>query len=711
MKDEYKTRIQPTDVAGQKNPTHKNAAKIFIHPSTFAQAGFVTGSSCLVDVNGVQREAVAWPGDSKVANNIASISRVFQNVANLELGQFIRVVPGGPVPSAQIVVIRETTSDIPLLPDSGAEHARWVHHLEYKLELADYILPGTPFEDVFLRGSQRSFVVESVNGSAKGVARYDPTTTVIEISNDEANGVVGKLRLEPLPNMARQIEQLNDFLDEYDIDLESNAIPPFTCGIVIDGTHGTGKTMLLDHIAASRWGRVERITEDNKPSTIQTIFETAVDRRGATIILIDDILMLIGKNNANRPGYIKAIKTGLDLLAKKAQTDSRRPNVLVAATCLDYLDDIPYDLQRPGRFWQHVSLPTPDVPGRAEILRSMKPPFSAEDLNKHISDLANQTHAYTGGDLRNLLAKAMQARRKRVASQSDLPLEWEDIAKVFKEVRPSAMRDINLKPPTIHWSDIGGYEDVKLALQDVLRNPDDLEENRWIPPKGVLLYGPPGCSKTMTAQAMATETGFNFFAVKGGELLNMYVGETERSIRNIFKRAAEASPSIIFFDEIDSLAGTRSTSSGGGGGGGVQAVTTLLTEMAGFEERGNVFVLAATNRPDALDPALLRPGRFDELIYVPLPDVKAREAIIARMARKLVLKDVDVGELARMTEGYSGAEVSNICGSAFSRSREAGDKSTAMEVLRAKVRGTPRGVTYEHLSYFNDWHNQRKGTF
>ncbi|KAI1304478.1 P-loop containing nucleoside triphosphate hydrolase protein [Xylaria venustula] len=712
MKDEYKTRIQPTDVVGQKNPTHKNAAKIFIHPSTFAHAGFATGSSCLVEVNGAQREAVAWPGDSKVANNIASISRVFQNVASLELGQMIRIVPGGPVPNAQIVVIRETTPDIPPLPDSGPEHTHWKCHLEYKLELADYILPGTPFEDVFLKGTQRYFIIETVNGSINAVAKYDPKTTVVEITNDEATGVVGKLRLEPLPNMARQIQQLNNFFDGYDIELDKNERPPFACGVVIDGTHGTGKTMLLDHIAATGWGRVTNITEDDKPSTIQTIFKTASEQRGATIISFDDISTLIGKNNTNRPGYIKAIKTGLDALSKKAQTDNRRPNVLVVATCLDYLDDIPYDLQRRGRFWQHISLPTPDAPGRAEILRSMKPPFPAEIFDKCISDLVDRTHAYTGGDLDSLVAMAMLARRNRVTTQPDTFLEWEDIAKVFKDVRPSAMRDINLKPPTIHWSDIGGYEDVKLALQDVLRNPDDREKNRWIPPKGVLLYGPPGCSKTMTAQAMATETGFNFFAVKGGELLNMYVGETERSIRNIFKRAAEASPSIIFFDEIDSLAGTRSSGSGGGGGGGgVQAVTTLLTEMAGFEERGNVFVLAATNRPDSLDPALLRPGRFDELIYVPLPDVKAREAIIVRMAQKLMFEDIDVETLAKMTDGYSGAEVANICGSAFKSSKEAENSSTTMDVLRAKVRSTPKGVTQEHLSYFNDWHNQRKGIF
>ncbi|KAI8635298.1 AAA-domain-containing protein [Xylariaceae sp. FL1651] len=708
MKDDFKTRIQPTDVAGQKNPTHKNAAKIFLHPSTFAQAGFTTGNTCRVEINGAQREAVVWPGDTKVANNIASISRVFQSAANLELGQIIRITPGGPVPSAQVVVMKEIPSDASPLPSSGDERKRWQFHLEHRLQVADYILPGTPFEDILLKDSQRSFIIASVNGSLKGVARYDPSATTVEISDDEADGIVNNLLLNPLPIMAQQIKQLNHFLSGYGIELAKVATPPYTCGIIIDGSHGTGKTMLLDHIAATRWGRVVHITEDDKPSTIQSTFEAVVEQRGATIILMDDITVLIGKNNPNRLSFIRAIRNGLDMLAKKAQRDNIRPNVLVVATCLDYLDNIPYDLQRPGRFWKHISLPTPDAAGRGEIIRSMNPAFPSHMFDKYVLDLVDRTHAFTGGDLRNLLASAMEARRERVGPHTveDMPLEWEDFAKVFKEVRPSAMKDINLKPPTIHWSDIGGYDDVKSALQDVLRTPQGLQENLWIPTKGVLLYGPPGCSKTMTAQAMATETGFNFFAVKGGELLNMYVGETERAIRNIFKRAAEASPSIIFFDEIDSLAGSRSN---GSSGGGVQAVTTLLTEMAGFEERGNVFVLAATNRPDSLDPALLRPGRFDELIYVPLPDLKAREAIITRMAKKLLFNNVDVGELAQMTEGYSGAEVSNICGSAFSRSREAGDNATAMEVLKSKIRTTPRGVTYEHLSYFSDWHNQRKG--
>lgn len=216
----------------------------------------------------------------------------------------------------------------------------------------------------------------------------------------------------------------------------------------------------------------------------------------------------------------------------------------------------------------------------------------------------------------------------------------------------------------------------------------------------------------MTAQAMATESGFNFFAVKGGELLNMYVGETERSIRNLFKRAKDVSPSIIFFDEIDSIAGSRSGSGGGGAtsGGGVQALTTLLTEMDGFEKMGDVFVLAATNKPDSLDPALIRPGRFDQAIYVPLPDTPAREAIFSNKSRELKFTgDIDVAELARETDRYSGAEIAGICDKAFCG--KYGDPAAGlpvMEVLKNAIRDTPRGVTEAMLMHFEGWHSLRR---
>jgi AAA family ATPase len=210
----------------------------------------------------------------------------------------------------------------------------------------------------------------------------------------------------------------------------------------------------------------------------------------------------------------------------------------------------------------------------------------------------------------------------------------------------------------------------------------------------------------MTAQAMATESGFNFFSVKGGELLNMYVGETERSIRNLFQRAREASPSIIFFDEIDSIAGSRSPAAGFSGGGATQAVTTLLTEMDGFEQMGNVFVLAATNKPDTLDPALLRPGRFDELIYVPLPDRDARKAILTRKARELRFPDVDIDGLAAKTDGYSGAEIARICDRAFMDAEEY-DGDNGMALLETAIRTTPIGVTIDMLAHYSIWRASR----
>ncbi|KAI0136042.1 AAA-domain-containing protein [Hypoxylon sp. NC0597] len=704
-KDDFKIRLQPQDVAGQKNPNYKNAAKIFIHPTTFAQGGFTTAHLCNVETDGPTRfQAVAWPApDKNVANNIISISRIFQKLAGLELGQTARVTPSGPVPDAGVVIMKEITSDAAPLPPS--EQTRWQYHLESRLEIAEYILPGISFDEIVLNGSRRSFVVTSVNGRTDSVAKYAPGSTVVEFSDNDADKTRGKLEVSSLPAMKRQIDELNEFFHDFDVEFEGYTTPTYSCGIVIHGSHGTGKSMLLDHIAATNWGRIVRLGYSDKSSTIQTHFKTALEQRSPTIILIDDITKLIGKDQSNRLVMVETIGEGLDALANKARQQNMRPHVLVVATCLDYLNDIPHALQRPGRFEEHIALPVPDAQGRKEIIRYLKPTFAPDVFDQYVSDLGDRTHAYTGADLRKVLYRATKAWRKRVEKPSKThPLTWDDVVKGLQEVRPTAMHDINLKPPTVRWSDIGGYEEVKVALQRVLRHPTGPRARMSKPPKGVLLYGPPGCSKTMTAQAMATESDFNFFAVKGGELLNMYVGETERSIRNLFKRAREASPSIIFFDEFDSIAGSRSGSTGGSSGG-VQALTTLLTEMDGFERIGEVFVLAATNKPELLDSALRRPGRFDELIYVPLPDAKAREAIFVAKAKELGFPgdgSVDVAELARQTEGYSGAEVARICDKAF---WDAGDDAevNAMDVLLAAIRKTPKLVTQDMLDHYKDW--------
>ncbi|KAI0482447.1 AAA-domain-containing protein [Xylariaceae sp. FL0804] len=699
MEREYKVRPHPQDV-------QKHAARVHLRPATFNELGFTRGNLCTIATKGgIKRDAVLWQasGPNDIGKNVALLSRFMLDAVGLKLGDEIRLTPGGPVPDAGAVVMRETTLEGGSLGD--LEELRWQHFLEHKLEVAEYVVPGTLFEDLMLRGSRRSFVVETVNGSSEGVGKFASCTSV-EFSSGETNGVAGRLHVDALPALRKQTYELNRFFGHYGVDMSNWGRPLASCGVIVHGSHGTGKSLLLDRVAATGWGRVIRITSRDKPSTIQDHFDSSLQLRTSTIILIDDIDEMIGDGVTNRSSFIRHIRLGLDALAARTRKQKQRPNVVVVASCLDFWNDIPYELRKPGRFDKQIGLTAPDATGREEIIQSLINPLSDIE-DKYKTELAHRTHAYTGEDLERVIDRATDAWSERIENGSpSSPYIWDDFRKGLQEVRPTALHDINLKPPTVKWSDIGGYEDVKTALQSVLkpfRNEQGIKQQAK---KGILLYGPPGCSKTMTAQAFATECKASFFVVKGSELLNMYVGETERSIRNIFKRARETSPSVIFLDEIDSLAGARAGLGGGGGtvgSGGVQATATLLNEMDGFEESGDVFVLAATNRPDSLDPALIRPGRFDQLIYVPLPDLQAREAIVAARARKLNLPgDIDAAVLARDMEGYSGAEIATICGTAFVNQSSVAP-GTAMEILQAAIRGTPRRTSKQLLDYFEKW--------
>jgi len=240
-----------------------------------------------------------------------------------------------------------------------------------------------------------------------------------------------------------------------------------------------------------------------------------------------------------------------------------------------------------------------------------------------------------------------------------------DFMEALKDVEPSAMREVLVEVPTVKWEDIGGLADVKLELQEAvewpLKYPEVFEHLSAKPPKGILLYRPPGTGKTLLAKAVANESEANFISIKGPELLSKWVGESERAVREVFRKAKQAAPSIIFFDEIDAIAPVR------GGGYGDSHVTErvisqLLTEMDGLEELRGVVVLAATNRPDIIDPALLRPGRFDKLLYVPPPDLEARKEILKiHLKKKPLAEDVSIEELAKRTEGYTGADLAAVC--------------------------------------------------
>ncbi|ORY63191.1 P-loop containing nucleoside triphosphate hydrolase protein [Pseudomassariella vexata] len=668
------------------------------------ESGLSVGKVCIVEAangTGTRREAIAWPStDRNVAKNVMMLSRALQEATGIKLEDRVQVTPGGDVPVAEKVTVRDVSEGLEPLEDIERPH--WEFFLKGRFEISEHIFPGLAFRDLSVSGPKRSFVVISVNGRNANVAKYS-RSTLVELRDEdaaaEANMAPGKLEVHNVPGMQPQLDELNYFFSYFDVDFGRN-VPRCSCGIVIEGSRGTGKSMLLKRIGASRWGDVVRIKSTDKATKIQECFTTALNQQRPTIILIDDFKRVTAHNQ----GAVDAIADGLDDLAEHAAIRNRRPNVVVVATCLDFLEDIPQYLQTEDRFDEYITLPIPTTTDRKEIIRSMKPNFSPEYFEQYISDVADRTHAYTGRDLKRLVIGAGKAADKRTKFvPTNEPLVWEDIKTALASVRPTAMHDIRLKPPTVRWNDIAGYSDVKDTLLKVFKQPKAGEDVLWKPPKGALMYGPPGCSKTMIAQAMATESGFNFFAVKGGELLNMYVGETERAIRKLFQRARDASPSIIFFDEIDSIVGSRSGSGGSATSGGIQAVGTLLTEMDGFEELGKVFVLAATNKPDSLDPALLRPGRFDELIYVPLPEEKTRETIWANKAIELKFEgSVDIPELARMTEGYSGAEIARICDRAFRDYRSDGGLD-AMGTLVTAVASFPPRVSKDTVRQFEAW--------
>jgi AAA family ATPase len=407
---------------------------------------------------------------------------------------------------------------------------------------------------------------------------------------------------------------------------------------------------------------------------------------------------------------------------------------------LDYMEDVPPDLATEGRFEEDIMLAVPNADERLEILKSMDVPLPEDVREQHLSELARRAHAYNPRDLKKLVRKATRLAVARLDTtttaslepSSSLTISLADLEDALPKTRPSTMAGINLKPPVVRWDDIGGQDDVKRALKRMVRLTTTVASDPALRslvvtlPKGMLLYGPPGCSKTLSAQAFATESGFNFFSVKGAELLNMYVGESERAMRNLFSRAAAASPSIIFFDEIDSIAGQRGPSGGAGGGNGggagagsgasrtqsaVNLITTLLTEMDGFETLTGVFVLAATNRPEAMDPALLRPGRFDQVVYVGPPDLATREAVFRVHLRRCALADdVDFAELARTTDGHSGANIKHICAEAGLAvlhrvmEEEAPHASIiAMADLLEAIERTPRLITNEMVEGYERW--------
>ncbi|MBC7081152.1 MAG: CDC48 family AAA ATPase [Thermoplasmatales archaeon] len=490
-------------------------------------------------------------------------------------------------------------------------------------------------------------------------------------------------------------------------------------GVLLYGPPGTGKTLIAKAVANESGASFFTINGPEIMSkfygqseeNLRRTFEEA-EKNAPSIIFIDEIDAIAPKREEVHGEVERRVVS--QLLTLMDGLKGRGKVIVIGAT--NRPDSLDPALRRPGRFDREIEIGVPDRDGRKEILQihTRGMPL-AEDVN--LDALADVTHGFVGADLAALAREAaMNALRRYLPEiELDKPIPTEVLEKMvvmmndFKEalkmIEPSALREVLIEIPNVRWEDIGGLEDVKQRLREAvewpLKNPEAFKKMGIRPPKGILLYGPPGTGKTLLAKAVATESEANFLSVKGPEIFSKWVGESEKAIRELFKKAKQTAPSIVFFDEIDAIAprrgsheGTRVTET---------VVNQLLTSIDGLEQMSDVVIIGATNRPDIIDPSLLRPGRFDELVLVGIPDKEARKSIFKIHTKNMPLaKDVSIDELAGIAEGYVGADIEAICREAGMMAlRENANEVTREHFMRAMKEVHP-SVDEEMMEYYKE---------
>jgi transitional endoplasmic reticulum ATPase len=452
-------------------------------------------------------------------------------------------------------------------------------------------------------------------------------------------------------------------------------------GILLYGPPGSGKTLIARAVANETGAfffvlngpEIMSKMAGESESNLRKAFEEC-EKHAPAILFIDEIDSIAPKREKTQGEVERRIVS--QLLTLMDGLKSRSHVIVMGAT--NRPNSIDAALRRFGRFDREIDIGVPDEVGRLEVLRIHTRNMKLDD-DVDMESIARDTHGYVGADLAALCTEAaLQCIREKmdVIDLEDDSIDAEVLNSMavsmdnFKTAlgisNPSALRETVVEVPNVTWDDVGGLEGVKRELQETVQypveHPEKFEKFGMAPSKGVLFYGPPGCGKTLLAKAIANECQANFISIKGPELLTMWFGESEANVREIFDKARQSAPCVLFFDELDSIAVQRGGSSGDAGGAGDRVLNQLLTEMDGMNSKKTVFIIGATNRPDIIDPALLRPGRLDQLIYIPLPDDGSRRQIFKACLRKSpVAPDVDLDLLARVTQGFSGADITEIC--------------------------------------------------
>jgi len=535
---------------------------------------------------------------------------------------------------------------------------------------------------VLLEVMGRALVFTVTHTSPKGVVQVAPTTK-LKLANKpmKAKSSIG-IRYEDIGGLKEETESIREMVEipmkHPEVFKKLGISPPK--GVLLYGPPGCGKTLLAKavasesdaHFIALNGPEIMSKWYGQSEENLRKVFDEAKEN-APTIVFIDEVDSIAPKREEVSGEVERRVVS--QLLTLMDGLEARGDVIVIAAT--NRPDSIDPALRRPGRFDREVEIRVPDKMARKEIfqIHTRGMPLAK---NVKLDEFVDVTYGFTGADVAALSREAAMRALRRVlpdlqkAGDSGLSkevldklvIERQDFVDALKKVEPSAMREVQIEIPRTKWGDIGGLEEVKEHLREAVEWPikyaQTFERVGISPPKGILLVGPPGCGKTLLARAVATEANANFISIKGPAIISKWVGESEKAVREVFKRARQVAPSIIFFDELDAIAAQR----GGADSSGVneRLVDQLLVELDGLEELHQVVVVAATNRPDLVDPGLMRPGRFDKILYVPVPDREGRRKIFEVHTKKMPLtKDVSIDALVEATDGFTGADVAGVC--------------------------------------------------
>ena len=647
---------------------HVGRGRAIIDPKIIEETKWNTGQILELTYN-KKTHVKLWPGSpEEYGTSIIKIDGMTRQNIGAGIGDKIKI-KSVEAESAEQIVLSPTEK----IAAEGLQEYMVYNYLNHVFTTGDIISLNTQM------GGRVQFIVTSTKPS-KPVIVTEKTifklgsmtkavdTTVPHITYDELGGL--KKEVQKIREMVELPMRHPELFEKIGVEAPK--------GVLLYGPPGTGKTLLAKAVAGETNAHFISLSGPEimgkyygeSEERIREIFNQA-EENSPSIIFIDEIDSIAPKRDEVSGEVEKRIVS--QLLTLMDGMKSRGKVVVIAAT--NRPDSIDPALRRPGRFDREIEIGIPDEEGRNEIL-SIHTRGMPIDEKVDLKQIAKTTHGFVGADLEVLSKEAAMRSLRRILPEIDLDEDKisseilqkiqivnEDFRDALKEVRPSALREVQVQIPNISWDDVGGLDELKEELREAVEWPikhkEAFEYVDVETPKGVLLYGPPGTGKTLIAKALAKMTESNFISIKGPELLSKWVGESEKGVREIFRKARQAAPCIIFFDEIDALVPRRSGSESSHVSENV--VSQILTEIDGLEELHNVLIIGATNRLDIVDEALLRPGRFDRIIEVPLPDSKGRQHIFEIHSKKKPLSDdVNVSKIIEMTDGFSGAEVAAI---------------------------------------------------